>query len=167
MPVYVIAAGETGKVKIGWTETSADDRRASLQTAHWETLRVIRIIPGPFSLEARLHWFFASDCIRGEWFMLNDEMLTIEAHDPRLSEFERPDAAYYAVRLGVEKLAHVKKLAAIDDRSVSNMIVRLVSEAIAARGNAGLRALPFTPCDDCPGPDSCTARRACSARVAA
>jgi hypothetical protein len=74
MPVYFIRAGESGPVKIG----IADDvsaRLRELQTAHHESLLVVRTVDGAQDLEAAFHAAFRDRHIRGEWFSWDDRML--------------------------------------------------------------------------------------------
>ena len=74
MPVYIISAGDSGAVKIGWTEGNAEERLAALQTANFESLRILRVIPGSVGIETKLHRFFALHRIRGEWFTFVDDI---------------------------------------------------------------------------------------------
>jgi hypothetical protein len=74
---YFLRAGETDKIKIGWSE-DPEARRTELQTAHWEALQFIRLIEGPQSVERWLHRQFAERRIHLEWFTFDDRMLTIE-----------------------------------------------------------------------------------------
>jgi len=71
---YIIRAGESDMVKIGIT-TDAIGRLASLQTAHPEKLKIIRLIRG--NGESALHHHFAKNRIRGEWFRFAPSMLTV------------------------------------------------------------------------------------------
>ncbi len=80
MPVYIIRAGNTGMVKIGVAE-KPDQRRRELQTAHWESLRIIRVIEGQRPAERWLQQRFAAQHIRGEWYRFCDEMLTVDMRD--------------------------------------------------------------------------------------
>ena len=72
MSVYFIR--HQGHIKIGksvdpWT------RLASLQTAHYEPLEMLAIMPGSEDLEHGLHRAFGKYMKRGEWFQENDELL--------------------------------------------------------------------------------------------
>lgn len=81
MATYIIRAGLAGPVKIG----KADDveaRREALQTAHHETLHVLRVIDTPFDAEPVFHQRFAEAHIRGEWFEFREEMLTLVPTEP-------------------------------------------------------------------------------------
>lgn len=89
MATYIIRAGLTGPVKIG----KADDveaRRADLQTAHHETLHVLRVIDTAFDAEAILHAKFAALRIRGEWFEFDAEMLSWVPEAPLASTAATP-----------------------------------------------------------------------------
>lgn len=76
MAVYFIRAGDNGPVKIGTSE-DADRRLRNLQMSHWSELRLIRQIPGSFIEERWLHWYFAINHLRSEWFVYCPQMLTI------------------------------------------------------------------------------------------
>jgi len=89
MPTYIIRAGLAGPVKIG----KADDveaRREALQTAHHETLHVLRVIDTHFDAERIFHERFAALRIRGEWFEFSDEMLTFVPDAPVAPETVMP-----------------------------------------------------------------------------
>lgn len=77
MPVYVLRAGDTDMVKIGWAIDVAR-RLDTLQTGHYEVLRVIRIIVTQEAGEKWLHQRFAEQRIRLEWFRFHPDMLTVE-----------------------------------------------------------------------------------------
>ena len=68
--VYIIRAGDTGRVKIGVT-TSLRSRLPALATGMaGEWPRVEAIIPGDHVLEQRLHHAFRRHHVRLEWFDL-------------------------------------------------------------------------------------------------
>ena len=77
MPVYLIAAGETGFVKIGMADR-VDVRLRQLQGGHCEELRILKTWPGGAAEEAALHRTFADCRIRREWFRFVPEMLEID-----------------------------------------------------------------------------------------
>jgi len=85
MTVYFIRAGEDGPVKIGYAANVAA-RLATLQSAHFADLIVIREMPGKSQQEAWLHRYFREYRIRREWFRFCPEMLTI-AVPSRLSAY--------------------------------------------------------------------------------
>lgn len=74
MAVYMIRAGDTGPVKLGFA-VNPDRRIGGLQIGHPEKLTVLRIMEGCRAFEAALHRHFAPLRIRGEWFTHSDEML--------------------------------------------------------------------------------------------
>lgn len=80
MPAYVIRAGDTEMVKLGWSDRNAEERCAALQTANALPLTVIREIKGDRWVERALHRRFKSARIKGEWFVFHPDMLTF---DPR------------------------------------------------------------------------------------
>jgi len=81
MPTYIIRAGLTGPVKIGRAD-DVEARRRDLQTAHHETLHVLRVLDTPFDAEPILHAKFAALRIRGEWFEFDQEMLSFVPETP-------------------------------------------------------------------------------------
>jgi DNA-binding XRE family transcriptional regulator len=74
MPVYFVRAGDNGPVKIGWARVP-EERIAILQSAHYEPLRVLRILDGERKLEKHLHTEFRDLRIRGEWFKFDERMM--------------------------------------------------------------------------------------------
>lgn len=100
MPVYLIQAGTVGPVKIG----KADDptsRLADLQTAHYETLRLLRVWDGGLIEEAGLHSRFSDLHIRGEWFAFSRAMLA----DVGLTEIGVPVPVVMLVPEGADTIA--------------------------------------------------------------
>lgn len=77
MPCYLLRAGNTDKVKIGWAG-SVTHRIATLQTAHWEPLTLLRTWAGGLDTECWLHRHFAAANITGEWFTFDAAMLEVE-----------------------------------------------------------------------------------------
>jgi hypothetical protein len=86
-------------VKIGYAKSSSDARARldSLQVAHWENLRLLRLWEGETRDEQQMHLRFADLRIRGEWFsfsrlMLGDVGLTVielgQNHDTLISADE-------------------------------------------------------------------------------
>lgn len=73
MRTYIIRAGESEYVKIG-RAMSPEERLKTLQIAHYETLRVIRVVTG--DAEKAFHRRFSSRRVRGEWFRFDPDMLT-------------------------------------------------------------------------------------------
>jgi hypothetical protein len=79
--VYLIRCGDSGMVKIGFA-LNPEQRLRELQTGHWETLSLIRVIEGDIGAESWMHGRFSEFRVRGEWFRLTEEMLTIEIKRP-------------------------------------------------------------------------------------
>lgn len=91
--IYLIRAGESGPVKIGYARSVREARMRidTLQTGHWEILRVLRLWEGDMGDERRMHVRFADLRIRGEWFafsrlMLADVGLTVIEFDQGLDD---------------------------------------------------------------------------------
>jgi hypothetical protein len=77
MPVYLVRAGETDMVKIGWAD-EVQRRIEGLQIGHYLELHLLRTWPGRRGVEWWLHQRFADHRVRSEWFRFIPEMLTIE-----------------------------------------------------------------------------------------
>ena len=97
MPVYLIRAGETDMVKIGWAD-DPEARRADLQTGHYEELRILRLIEGSPATERWLHRYFRTEHVRREWFQFRPTMMDIEP--PHLAAPEIGAIAEIIDRLG-------------------------------------------------------------------
>lgn len=78
MPVYLIAAGNTGIVKIGWTLESVEARLQNLQCGNHEELVVVGTINGGPWVERVMHKHFADRRVKGEWFRFHEDMLTFD-----------------------------------------------------------------------------------------
>lgn len=76
MPVYIIKAGETEFVKIGWA-VDPEQRLRELQCAHYEPLLIIRVLDGGPETEAWMHRRFCNRRKLGEWFIFDAEMLAV------------------------------------------------------------------------------------------
>jgi hypothetical protein len=91
MSVYFICAADgsnddgVGSVKIG-TTIDVPRRLGQLQSVYRMKLKVLRIVPGGYAIEAWLHRRFSSLRTHGEWFKFSQEMLTIEP--PTLPDIE-------------------------------------------------------------------------------
>jgi hypothetical protein len=83
MATYIIRAGLAGPVKIGKAD-DVEQRRDELQTAHHETLHVLRVIDTAFDAEKVFHERFATSRIRGEWFEFEEAMLTFVPEEPKV-----------------------------------------------------------------------------------
>lgn len=79
MPTYILRAGDTDKVKIGWTDCVMSRRIAYLQCGHYEKLHLIRLIEGHRAIERWMHLHFRAARIRNEWFRFEPAMLTVTA----------------------------------------------------------------------------------------
>lgn len=73
--VYLIEAADLGLYKIGMTVKDPNARLRALQTPSPCDLRMECVIrsDAPMELESRLHAYFASQRVRGEWFRLDSE----------------------------------------------------------------------------------------------
>lgn len=76
MTVYFIS--DDTLVKIGYTDGSARERLAALQTGNGNPLRVLAECPKwGIEKERELHQQFASDRVRGEWFNLSPDLIKL------------------------------------------------------------------------------------------
>jgi len=87
---YIIQCGDTPIVKIGWTAATAEIRILSLQTAHHEELRTLRVIAGNREIETWMHRRFKQHHVRNDWYRLVPEMLTISVEELRPPEPKMP-----------------------------------------------------------------------------
>lgn len=106
MPVYMIRAGETEMVKIGWSGQDVEARRGDLQGAHYEELHTVRTIDGPRAVEGWLHRHFRTSRVRREWFRFHPEMLTISIDDVRPAA-KRARRGLVALPIGVISVTQV------------------------------------------------------------
>ena len=68
--IYFIQAGDNGPVKIGYSlnKNTTYKRLSALQTAHYEDLRVVKMMDGGRAEESNLHFIFRKLRINREWF---------------------------------------------------------------------------------------------------
>ena len=74
MPVYLVRAGKSNAVKIGFAR-DIKSRLAKMQIDNHEHLTVIRAWVGGKQEERMLHQKFAGLRLRGEWFSFSGKML--------------------------------------------------------------------------------------------
>jgi len=84
--VYFIQAGdENGPVKIGCSENPRM-RLADLQTAHYEQLVLLGVLPGTLDLERELHRLAKDSFIRGEWYRPSPVVMMLIAQSQHIDE---------------------------------------------------------------------------------
>jgi len=88
--VYFVAAGR--HVKIGFS-TAPLERLRSLQTSHPEKLEILHAVPGTQLMERSFHRRFAKGRVRGEWFLLSQEVRRFIDWLKRREEPKRPKRA--------------------------------------------------------------------------
>lgn len=71
--VYFMQAGASSPIKIGCT-ADPKARLKSMQTHHFETVRLLAVAPGCRRVEAAVHELLAGSRLRGEWFWLTAEV---------------------------------------------------------------------------------------------
>jgi hypothetical protein len=76
MPVYFIQAAAIGPIKIGFSWGPPERRLASLQTGHYEELRLIGTLDGDMKYEQALHRRFRASRVRGEWYRPDEDLVT-------------------------------------------------------------------------------------------
>lgn len=75
--IYVVGSGALGDpVKIGWSRTP-EKRVRQLQTGSPQALRLLHKHPGPKDLEAFLHAEFADLRMQGEWFRIEEPVVSV------------------------------------------------------------------------------------------
>lgn len=77
--VYFIQAKESLAVKIGWTKQQLRGRLSACQTGSHEELAIVGYFTGSRRDEKRMHDFFASDRLCGEWFRWSSSLAAIVA----------------------------------------------------------------------------------------
>lgn len=117
MPCYILRAGDTAMVKIGWADQDVEERRKILQTGHWEDLTTLRVIEGGPWVERGMHRRFAAQRVKREWFTFHPDMLVFmpEAQPAKVAPFIRGDATLHCdlIRVvgGKAKIAKALSLA--------------------------------------------------------
>jgi hypothetical protein len=75
--IYFISTdSETAPIKIGFTCKAPTERARQLQTGNHENLLVIAEFEGDQSTERRLHKFFSSSRLNGEWFRRDEALMS-------------------------------------------------------------------------------------------
>lgn len=77
MACYLIRAGDTDRVKIGYA-VDVDSRRRELQSGCWERLIHLRTWEGNRFTEGWLHRRFSSCRIARDWFIFDSAMMEVE-----------------------------------------------------------------------------------------
>lgn len=72
--IYFVQAGDTERIKIGFTQWTAEQRLRRLQVGSSEKLKLLTAIPGTVKEERALHRKFAADNVGGEWFILSKDI---------------------------------------------------------------------------------------------
>lgn len=76
MPVYIVLAGNTGMVKIGWSAPGkVEQRMAHLQAHNQEHLKLLRLIDCGQTFERSIHLQFKQFRAHGEWFRFDQSMM--------------------------------------------------------------------------------------------
>ena len=83
MPCYILRAGDTEMVKIGWAEADVEGRRLALQSGHWLDLTLLRVIDGDAWIERAMHSRFIDDRVQREWFRFHPDMITVAVSELR------------------------------------------------------------------------------------
>jgi len=142
MPVYLIRAGATEFVKIGWAD-DPEARRLTLQTAHWLPLSVIRLIDGVQATERWMHRRFRERHVLMEWYCFDEAMLTIDPPalmpmpDTPLGRYlndKSMSVAEFAALLGVRVQAVYRYVneTRLPNRSVMLRIMEVTEGAVTA-----------------------------------
>jgi T5orf172 domain len=126
--VYLIQAGDRGPVKIGSTRdaNSLRSRLATLQTGSPERLFIRAVGSGGSTREGELHKRFRHLRLYGEWFRVDEELLTWAAYGISPEEQDRTVDEHTDV---IEMFREHLELAAPED--ASRQIVPLVVDVDA------------------------------------
>lgn len=148
MPVYLLAAGESGFVKIGHA-ANVRRRIAQLQGMHHELLRLLRTWPGGEAEEAALHQAFSEFHHRGEWFRFCPAMLDAdpanlvpvvptEAEPEWMAHLHRARALFGGTQGALAKAAGRSQQAIhkAHSRGVSADLARRIEQATAGKVTA-------------------------------
>lgn len=73
--VYFVRSGDTGPIKIGYTERPIGQRLADLQTGCPTKLSVLKTVAAQKEHEIELHRRFYASRLHGEWFEATHELL--------------------------------------------------------------------------------------------
>lgn len=73
MSVYFIQNTVTKAIKIGYTGSKVEYRLKSLQTGNEAKLSLLFFVEGEVDLEYKLHIYFASKRLEGEWFNVTEQ----------------------------------------------------------------------------------------------
>lgn len=73
--IYFIQSGDSGPIKIGYTNGDAESRLRGLQTGNPEKLNLIMTMPGSINMEKKLHADFEKDRLNGEWFQASGKLI--------------------------------------------------------------------------------------------
>lgn len=72
--IYFLRAKDSGNIKIGYS-TNPEQRKAGLQSAHYEELEFVGLMDGTIDDETVIKRRFAKHKIRGEWYSPHQEIL--------------------------------------------------------------------------------------------
>lgn len=123
--VYFIQSGHNGPIKIGISD-NPKARRAHMQTASHEPLRLLGDLPGGAEREKQLHAYLSAHRIRGEWFSPHPVVLAVTPGDCALDALQE--------LLGVDRMkaAGFKLKHVIESRlyTPAAALTRLVGEVV-------------------------------------
>lgn len=74
--IYFIQQGYSGAIKIGYTDSDAQQRLSQLQVGNPNHLLLVATMPGNIDDEGRLHLLFQKFRINGEWFKNTETLQT-------------------------------------------------------------------------------------------
>lgn len=90
MAVYIVQAGDTNRIKIGYTTRSYRKRIKELQTGCPEPLKLLHVFPdADENVESKLHKVFSETRLHGEWFEMDSttrEELRIITQFPSIND---------------------------------------------------------------------------------
>jgi hypothetical protein len=79
--IYFIQAGESGPIKIGYTENDIKARVRNIQSSNPTEVKLLGVMQGNQKVEAGLHIQFCDYLIRGEWYQPPEQLLDYIARE--------------------------------------------------------------------------------------
>lgn len=141
--VYFIKDYGSGHIKIGYTSGGmygATQRLNGLQTASSTKLEILAVMRGSRETEKSLHEKFKDEHTRGEWFIPSARLMEYilplleNQHDDaeiccdEYEDFEPCDRI--TLKVPNDVIAEIKRIAKIENRSISNMTTVILMEAL-------------------------------------
>mgnify|MGYP001472992012 CR=1 FL=1 len=131
--LYFLRAGQDGPVKIGFTSRPTQ-RFSALSGSNPSGLILLRMDEGNRANEKWLHEYFSHKHIRGEWFVYDQEMLTVKFGEVCPEIIDSPEQS--AVKEEARKIVQAAGECAPEGASVHMKISFAASRLGLSRGRA-------------------------------